>query len=185
MGAAKAASQKSLARLEARDAAAKAAAKREEERVVELKRIRGERWLRSIAKEMQLERQGQINKVWCFHSCMTLWSTHESCIIILRIPVCFSFPFMFGSGDYRHHLLSEHLLVLKLTFPFMFQINVILRIFAASIHGSFHNHVRPKASKKLNHENEWVVCPIMGKYKCWLKTLEWNRNWRNWFPSKL
>ncbi|KAI6699369.1 hypothetical protein NL676_013693 [Syzygium grande] len=63
MGAAKAASQKSLARLEARDAAAKAAAKREEERVAELKRIRGERWLRSIAKEMQLERQGQINKV--------------------------------------------------------------------------------------------------------------------------
>ncbi|KAF7849966.1 hypothetical protein BT93_L0073 [Corymbia citriodora subsp. variegata] len=63
MGAAKAASQKSLARLEARDAAAKAAAKREEERVAELKRIRGERWLPSIAKEMQPERQGQYNKL--------------------------------------------------------------------------------------------------------------------------
>ena len=30
-------------------------AKREEERVAELKRIRGERWLPSIAKEMQLK----------------------------------------------------------------------------------------------------------------------------------
>lgn len=63
MVAAKAASQKSLARLEARDAAAKVAAKREEERVAELKRIRGQRWLPSIAKEVQLERQGQYNKV--------------------------------------------------------------------------------------------------------------------------
>ncbi|XP_030532124.1 uncharacterized protein LOC115742144 isoform X2 [Rhodamnia argentea] len=63
MGAAKAACQKSLARLEARDAAAKAAVKREEDRVAELKRIRGERWLPSIAKEMQLERQGRYNNV--------------------------------------------------------------------------------------------------------------------------
>lgn len=63
MVAAKASSQKSFARLEARDAAAKAAVKREEDRVAELKRIRGERWLPSIAKEKQLERQGQYNNV--------------------------------------------------------------------------------------------------------------------------
>ncbi|KAJ1399652.1 hypothetical protein SESBI_30203 [Sesbania bispinosa] len=45
--------KKSLARLEAKDAARKAAAKREEERVANLKKIRGERWLPSMAKEMQ------------------------------------------------------------------------------------------------------------------------------------
>ena len=55
MAAARDTCQKSLARLEAKDAVAKAAAKREEERVAELKRIRGERWLPSIAKEMQLK----------------------------------------------------------------------------------------------------------------------------------
>lgn len=53
MAAARNACQKSLARLEAKDAAAKEAAKREEERVAELKKIRGERWLPSLAKEMQ------------------------------------------------------------------------------------------------------------------------------------
>lgn len=47
--------KKSLARLEAKDAAAKAAAKREEERVQNLKKIRGERWLPSMAKEMQVK----------------------------------------------------------------------------------------------------------------------------------
>lgn len=52
IAAARAEGQKSLAKLEAREAAAKAAAKREEERVAELKRIRGERWLPSIAREM-------------------------------------------------------------------------------------------------------------------------------------
>ncbi len=52
MAAARDMCQKSLARLEAKDAMAKAAAKREEERVAKLKRIRGERWLPSIAKEM-------------------------------------------------------------------------------------------------------------------------------------
>ncbi|KAF2294720.1 hypothetical protein GH714_015725 [Hevea brasiliensis] len=46
--------QKALARFEAKEAAAKAKAKKEEERVAELKRIRGERWLPSIAKEIQL-----------------------------------------------------------------------------------------------------------------------------------
>lgn len=54
MAAAKDASQKSLAKLEARDAAVKAAIQREEERVAALKRIRGERWLPSIARDMQL-----------------------------------------------------------------------------------------------------------------------------------
>ncbi|PIA44170.1 hypothetical protein AQUCO_01700053v1 [Aquilegia coerulea] len=53
MAAARHASQKSLARFEAKDAAAKAAAKREEERVTALKKIRGEKWLPSIAKEMK------------------------------------------------------------------------------------------------------------------------------------
>ncbi|KAF8377646.1 hypothetical protein HHK36_031029 [Tetracentron sinense] len=54
MAAAGDAHQKSLARFEAKDAAAKASAKREEERVAELRRIRGEKWLPSIAREMQL-----------------------------------------------------------------------------------------------------------------------------------
>ncbi|KAK7263253.1 hypothetical protein RJT34_30840 [Clitoria ternatea] len=49
--------KKSLARLEAKDAAAKAAAKREEERVENLKKIRGERWLPSMAKETQVKYQ--------------------------------------------------------------------------------------------------------------------------------
>ncbi|XP_074298976.1 uncharacterized protein LOC141629966 [Silene latifolia] len=49
--------QKAKARSEAKEAAAKEAAKREEERVAELKKIRGERWLPSMAKEMQLQRQ--------------------------------------------------------------------------------------------------------------------------------
>ncbi|KAK4416334.1 hypothetical protein Salat_2458900 [Sesamum alatum] len=56
---ARAASQKSLAKLEAREAAAKAAAKREEERVAELKKIRGERWLPSIARQMGVSTQRQ------------------------------------------------------------------------------------------------------------------------------
>lgn len=58
IAAARDACQKSLARLEAKDAAAKASAKREEIRVAKLKSIRGERWLPSIAKEMQLKSQG-------------------------------------------------------------------------------------------------------------------------------
>ncbi|GLU20130.1 hypothetical protein SLE2022_363430 [Rubroshorea leprosula] len=56
LAAAQVASQKSLARLEAKEAAAKAKAKREEERVAELKKIRGERWLPAIAREMQLNK---------------------------------------------------------------------------------------------------------------------------------
>lgn len=47
--------KKSLARLEAKDAAAKAKAKTEEERIEKLKKIRGERWLPSMAKEMQVK----------------------------------------------------------------------------------------------------------------------------------
>lgn len=46
-----------MARLEARDAAAKAKAKREEERVEILKKVRGERWLPSMAKEMKIKYQ--------------------------------------------------------------------------------------------------------------------------------
>ncbi|XP_054809213.1 uncharacterized protein LOC129311170 [Prosopis cineraria] len=46
--------RKALARLEARDAAAKAASKREKERVEKLKKVRGERWLPSMARDMQL-----------------------------------------------------------------------------------------------------------------------------------
>ncbi|CAL4929653.1 unnamed protein product [Urochloa decumbens] len=52
---AKKASQRSLARLEAREAAAKAKAKREEEKVQELKKVRGEKWLPSIARQMKEE----------------------------------------------------------------------------------------------------------------------------------
>ncbi|KAK4749438.1 hypothetical protein SAY87_026887 [Trapa incisa] len=59
MATAKSAAESSLARLEAKEARAKAAVKREEERVAELKRIRGERWLPSIAKEMRLKPQGK------------------------------------------------------------------------------------------------------------------------------
>lgn len=54
LAAAKDACQKSLARQEAKEGAAKAKAKKEEERVAELRRIRGERWLPSIAREMQV-----------------------------------------------------------------------------------------------------------------------------------
>lgn len=55
MAAARDACQKSLAKFEAKDSAAQVAARREEERVAELKRIRGERWLPSMAREMQLK----------------------------------------------------------------------------------------------------------------------------------
>ncbi|PQQ03556.1 uncharacterized protein Pyn_19655 [Prunus yedoensis var. nudiflora] len=48
--------QRSLSMLEAKDEAAKAAAKRDEERVAQLKKIRGEKWLPCIAREMQLKR---------------------------------------------------------------------------------------------------------------------------------
>lgn len=51
--------QKTLAKREARESAALAAAKREEERVAELKKIRGERWLPSIAREMRLNAQNR------------------------------------------------------------------------------------------------------------------------------
>ncbi|KAF0914227.1 hypothetical protein E2562_027801 [Oryza meyeriana var. granulata] len=53
---AKEASERSLARLKAREAAAKTTAKREEERVRELKKIRGEKWLPSIARQMKEEK---------------------------------------------------------------------------------------------------------------------------------
>lgn len=56
IAAAKNACQQSLARFEAKEVAAKAAVKREEERVAELKRIRGEKWLPSIARDMQVLR---------------------------------------------------------------------------------------------------------------------------------
>ncbi|CAI9780794.1 unnamed protein product [Fraxinus pennsylvanica] len=53
IAAATAACKKSLSKLEAREADAKAAAKREEERVAKMKSIQGERWLPSMAREMQ------------------------------------------------------------------------------------------------------------------------------------
>lgn len=56
MAAARDKCKRSLSRLEAKDEAAKAAAKREEERVAQLKKIRGEKWLPCIAREMQLKR---------------------------------------------------------------------------------------------------------------------------------
>ncbi|CAL1380858.1 unnamed protein product [Linum trigynum] len=54
IAAAKDAAERSLARLIAKEAAAKEKAKKEEERVAELKKTRGEKWLPSIAKEMQM-----------------------------------------------------------------------------------------------------------------------------------
>lgn len=48
------AAKKSSARLEAKEARAKAKAKKEEERVAELKKVRGEKWLPSVAREMQV-----------------------------------------------------------------------------------------------------------------------------------
>uniref|UniRef100_A0ACD5X131 Uncharacterized protein n=1 Tax=Avena sativa TaxID=4498 RepID=A0ACD5X131_AVESA len=53
---AKEASEISLAKMEARETAAKAKAKREEERVTELKKVRGEKWLPSIARQMKKEK---------------------------------------------------------------------------------------------------------------------------------
>lgn len=53
---AKEGSQISLAKMEARETAAKAKAKREEERVTKLKKVRGEKWLPSIAREMKKEK---------------------------------------------------------------------------------------------------------------------------------
>lgn len=53
---AKEASQISLARMEARETAAKTKAKREEERVNQLKKVRGEKWLPSIASKMKKEK---------------------------------------------------------------------------------------------------------------------------------
>ncbi|XP_027070893.2 uncharacterized protein [Coffea arabica] len=59
LAAARDAGQKALAKLEAREAAAKAAAKREEERVTGLKKVRGERWLPSMAKNRHMGFQGR------------------------------------------------------------------------------------------------------------------------------
>ncbi|WCJ31415.1 hypothetical protein M5689_012912 [Euphorbia peplus] len=53
------AGKKTRARLEIKEEARKAKAKAEEERIAELKRIRGERWLPAIAKEMQLSRNAK------------------------------------------------------------------------------------------------------------------------------
>jgi hypothetical protein len=51
---AKKASERSLSRLESREATVKAKAEREEERVRELKKVRGEKWLPSIARQMKV-----------------------------------------------------------------------------------------------------------------------------------
>ncbi|CAN7118431.1 unnamed protein product [Brassica rapa subsp. narinosa] len=50
------AAKKASARLEAKEAAAKAKAKKEEERVAELKKVRGEKWLPSVARALQLNK---------------------------------------------------------------------------------------------------------------------------------
>ncbi|EOA24909.1 hypothetical protein CARUB_v10018200mg [Capsella rubella] len=49
------AAKKASARLEAKEAAAKAKAKKEEERIAELKKVRGEQWLPSVARIMKKE----------------------------------------------------------------------------------------------------------------------------------
>ncbi|ESQ45545.1 hypothetical protein EUTSA_v10010709mg [Eutrema salsugineum] len=51
------AAAKASARLVAKEAAAKAKAKKEEERVAELKKVRGEKWLPSVARELQLNKK--------------------------------------------------------------------------------------------------------------------------------
>lgn len=56
------AAKKASARLEAKEAAAKAKAKKEEERVAELKKVRGEKWLPSVARALQV----YINIVFLF-----------------------------------------------------------------------------------------------------------------------
>lgn len=55
LASAKDACQKSRIKWETKEAAAREAAKREEERVAQLKKIRGEEWLPSIAREMQAQ----------------------------------------------------------------------------------------------------------------------------------
>ncbi|KAL0890437.1 hypothetical protein Bca101_014420 [Brassica carinata] len=50
------AAKRASARLEAKEAAAKAKAKKEEERVAELKKVRGEKWLPSVARALQLNK---------------------------------------------------------------------------------------------------------------------------------
>ncbi|KAL1195023.1 hypothetical protein V5N11_031115 [Cardamine amara subsp. amara] len=52
--------KKAKARLEGKEAAAKAKAKKEEERIAELKKVRGEKWLPSVAREMQRNK----NSTW-------------------------------------------------------------------------------------------------------------------------
>lgn len=55
LASAKDACQKSLEKWQNKETAAREAAKREEERVAQLKKIRGEQWLPSIAREMQVK----------------------------------------------------------------------------------------------------------------------------------
>ncbi|CAA7055942.1 unnamed protein product [Microthlaspi erraticum] len=56
LAAAMEAAKRASARVAAKEAAAKAKAKKEEERVAELKKVRGEKWLPSVAREMQLNK---------------------------------------------------------------------------------------------------------------------------------
>lgn len=58
------AAKKASARLEAKEAAAKAKAKKEEERIAELKKVRGEKWLPSIAREMKKEMKVNYTTIW-------------------------------------------------------------------------------------------------------------------------
>ena len=94
---AKKASQRSLTRLEAREAAAKAKAKREEERVQELKKVRGEKWLPSIARQMKVS--FDINMY-----CNSLFPSHAGiflCVIGVHIVLLFHlffFPFTGRKG---------------------------------------------------------------------------------------
>lgn len=63
------AAKKASARLEAKEAAAKAKAKKEEERVAELKKVRGEKWLPSVACALQVDYI--VFSCSVFHSCVT------------------------------------------------------------------------------------------------------------------
>ncbi|KAJ7952755.1 Ribose-5-phosphate isomerase A [Quillaja saponaria] len=94
--AARAACQKSLARLEAKDSSAKAAAKKEAERVEKLKKVRGERWLPSIAKEMQVKSLGTlVRTLWGLQE--RRWSSTYEVVQSLAVSMTMSFLLCFLS----------------------------------------------------------------------------------------
>lgn len=92
---AKKVSERSLARLEAREAAAKEKAKREEERVQKLKKVRGEKWLPSIARQMKVSFYFNIycNSLSLILTCtVTIVALQVFAVIGAHIVSMFHFP---------------------------------------------------------------------------------------------